>query len=243
MAEMVLETLRELQAADLDVRQLERKKTSHDRAAKVQAVQIAKHKEHTQALRDQRQTTRITADRKELDVKQKQAEIEKLRAQQMQIRDNRQFQALQNEIKFAELAISKIEDDILSDLGDLETIDTEIAEAEAALARQKQTLEELKKEIEARKCDLDAEIEACRKRRQQIASVLPPRVVQQFTRIADRLDGEALAPVIRDDDGGSFICGGCHMSVTQNTYVILAGHGSNLVACPNCTRILYLADA
>ena len=30
------------------------------------------------------------------------------------------------------------------------------------------------------------------------------------------------------------------MSLTQNTYVILAGHSDNLVACPNCTRILYL---
>jgi len=242
VAEMVLDRLRELQETDLELRELEQKKASHDRAARVQAAQIAKHQEQIEALHGKRRATRIATDEKELDIKQKHAEIEKLRAQQMQVKDNRQFQALQNEIKFAELAISKIEDDILSDLGDLEAVDAQIAEAEAALAREQEILEDLRKQIETRKSDVDTEIEACRSRRHQIASALPPKVVDQFTRIADRLDGEALAPVIREEDGGSFICGGCHMSVTQNTYVILAGHGDNLVTCPNCTRILYLAD-
>ena len=243
MAEMVLDRLRELQEADLELRELQQRKASHDRTARVQTIQIAKHQEQIESLHEKRRAARIVADEKELDVREKQAEIQKLRGQQMQIRDNRQFQALQNEIKFAELAISKIEDDILSDLGDMEAIDTEIAEAEAALEREQDSLGELKKKIEARKSDVDAEIEACRGRRREIASALPPNVVDQFTRIADRLDGEALAPVIREEDGGSFICGGCHMSLTQNTYVILAGHGDNLVTCPNCTRILYLADA
>ena len=237
---MVLDRLRELQEADLQLRGLQHKKASHDRAAKVQVAQIARHQEQIEDLRGERLTARVATNEKELNVKQKRADIEKLRAQQMQIKDNRQFQALQNEIKFAQLAISKIEDDILSDLGDLEAIDTQIAEAEAALAREQQGLEDLKKQIEARKSDVDTEIEAHRRRRREIASALPGKVVDQFTRIADRLDGEALAPVIRQEDGGSFICGGCHMGLTQNTYVILAGHSDNLVACPNCTRILYL---
>ena len=243
MAEMVLDRLRELQEADLELRELEHKKASHDRAAKVQAAQISKHQEAVHALRDQLKLARVAIDRRELDIKQKRAEIEKLRGQQMQVKDNRQFQVLQNEIKFAELAISKIEDDTLTDLGDLDAIETRIREAEAALVREEQTLGLLKKDIEARKSVVDVEIETCRARRQNIASGLPPKVVDQFTRIADRFDGEALARVVRDEGEGTFMCDGCNMSVTQNTYVILAGRGDNLVACPNCTRILYLEDA
>jgi len=240
---MVLDRLRELQEADLELRQLEHKKASHDRAARVQTAQIAKHHEAAQALRNQLKLARVAIDSKELDIKQKRAEIEKLRGQQMQVRDNRQFQVLQNEIKFAELAISKIEDDTLTDLGDLDAIETRIREAKAALVREEQALDLLKKDIEARKSVVDAEIEVCRTRRQNIASGLPPKVVDQFTRIADRLEGEAMARVVRDEAEGTFMCDGCNMSVTQNTYVILAGRGDNLVACPNCTRILYLEDA
>ena len=75
-----------------------------------------------------------------------------------------------------------------------------------------------------------------------IAQTLPGKVVDQFNRIADRLSGEALAAVIRDEDeeDGGYVCGGCHMSVTQNTYVLLASRTETLCACPNCTRILFL---
>lgn len=242
MAEMVLDRLRELQEADLQLRGLQQKKAAHDRAAKVRAAQIQKHKDSIESLRAKQKKARAGVDAKELEVRQKRAEIEKLRGQQMQVKDNRQFQALQNEIKFAELAISKAEDEILSDYGDIEAIVAEIRNAEEEVARQHQGLTELRKQIEGKKTEVDAEIEACRAKREEIAAALPPKVVDQFNRIADRLDGEALAAVIRDEEEGTFMCGGCNMSVTQNTYVVLAGHGDNLVTCPNCTRILYLED-
>ena len=242
MAATVLDKLRELQAADQELRRLEQKKTAHDRALKVRADQIVKHKADIETLRLKQRQVRMSADKKELEVRQKQADIEKLRGQQMQVKDNRQFAALQNEIKFAELAISKYEDEALADLDDIEAIETQIRKADEDLKRLHVELENVRKDVEARKGSVDAEIAASRGRREAIAQGLPPRVVDQFNRIADRLDGEALARVIRDEDeeDGGYVCGGCHMSVTQNTYVLLASHSENLCSCPNCTRILYL---
>jgi len=242
VADMVLEKLCELQEAELQLRRLENSKSSHDRAAKVRLEQIARQKEHIETLRGKQRQVRMAADKKELEVRQKRAEIEKLRQQQTLVRDNRQFAALQNEIKFAELAISKYEDEILADFADTEAVEAEIKKAQAELKRQEDELAVVRKEIEARKDDLDREIEEDRRKRDEIAKTLPPKVVDLFNRIADRLDGEALAQVIRDEDDedGAYVCGGCHMSVTQNTYVMLAGRNENLFTCPNCTRILFL---
>ncbi len=243
MAQTVLDTLRELQEADRRLRTLQQQKASHDRAAKVRAAQIQQHQQTIQALRQKEQEARRAADEKELEVRSKRETIQRLQQQQMQVKDNRQYQALQNEIKFAELAISKIEDDILSDYGEIEEVQAQIRQAEDELAGQEQRLETLRRDIEGRKAEVDQEIDACRRHREAIASRLPPRVVDQFQRIADRLDGEALAPVLREEGGGDFVCGGCHMTVTQNTYVLLAGGAGNaddLVTCPNCSRILYL---
>ncbi len=89
------------------------------------AEQIARQKQEIEALRQKHKQARMAADKKELEVRQKRAEIEKLRDQQMQVKDNRQFSALQNEIKFAELAIGKFEDEILADMGDLEAVDAD----------------------------------------------------------------------------------------------------------------------
>jgi uncharacterized protein len=242
VAESVLDKLRELQQADLELRRLEQKKVAHDRAAKVRSEQVDREKEQIEAHRQKQRQVRMAADRKELDVRQKRAEIEKLRGQQMQVKDNRQFAALQNEIKFAELAISKFEDEILADMADIEGIETEIKRVEEEVRRQEKELDGVRKEIEAKKSAVDAEIALKRQRRDAVATKLPAKVVGQFTRIADRLSGEALAAVIRDEDDedAGYVCGGCHMSVTQNTYVMLASRNENLCTCPNCTRILYL---
>jgi uncharacterized protein len=243
---MVLDRLRELQLADLDLRRLEQKKASHDRAAKVRADQIRKHQEVIDALKAKHKQARMGIDKKELDVRQKRADIERLKGQQTQVKDNRQFSVLQNEIKFAELAITKFEDEILGDMTDLEGVNSEVRKAEEEFAKMNRELEGLKREIETRKGEVDAEIVARRAKRDEVAKTLPLKAVDQFNRIAERLDGEALAPVLRDEedeDGGMYICGGCHMSVTANTYVRLAGRGDDIVTCPNCTRILYLAES
>jgi uncharacterized protein len=242
VAELVLDKLRELQQADLELRRLEQKKSAHDRAAKARTEQIARQKQDIEALRQRHKQARMAADKKELEVRQKRADIEKLRGQQMQVKDNRQFSALQNEIKFAELAIRKYEDEILADMGDLEAVDADSRKAEEDLKRLEAELAAVRKEIEAKKDATDAEIAECRKRRDAIAKTMPTKIVDQFNRIADRLDGEAMAAVVHDEDedDGGFVCGGCHMGVTQNTYVLLAGRSDTLCTCPNCTRILFL---
>lgn len=244
MAVLVLDRLRELQQADLGLRRLEGMKAEQDRRARLRADQIARQEEAIEALRGKHRNARKATDQKELDVRQKRAEIDRLKTQQMQVKDNRQYAILQNEIKFAELAIAKLEDEILTDMEDVESAEAEMGEAKTALARSRHELEELRKEIAAKKDGLDAEVARCRAERDQIARSLPPVVVDQFARIADKLDGEALAPVLRDEeDDTGFICGGCNMSLTENTYVRLAGRSEDLVACPNCTRILYLEDS
>jgi len=243
VAQTVLDTLRELQEAEQRLRALEHRKASHDRAAKVQAEQIRKHRQAIQDCRKREQDARRAADAKELEVRSKREEIERLRQQQMQVKDNRQYQALANEIKFAELAISKIEDDLLNDYAEIEAIQKETRQAEQTLAEEEHRLEALRRQIETKKADLDRDIDACRAQHEQIAARLPANVLEQFRRVADRFEGEALAPVLREEAGGDFVCGGCHMTVTQNTYVRLAGGNSStddLVTCPNCQRILYL---
>jgi uncharacterized protein len=245
VAELVLDKLRVLQQADMELRLLEQKKSAHDRAAKVRSDQIVRQKQDIEALRTRHKQTRMAADKKELEVRQKRADIEKLRGQQMQVKDNRQFSVLQNEIKFAELAIRKYEDEILTDMGDIEAIDAETRKADEELKRLEAELAVTRKEIEAKKGETDAEIAECRTKRDAIAKTLPTKIVDQFNRIADRLDGEAMAAVVRDeeDDDGVFVCSGCHMGVTQNTYVLLAGRADTLCTCPNCTRILFLDKA
>ena len=89
MADSVLEKLRLLQDADLEVRRMEQSKAAHDRALRVRSEQIAKHKQTIEALKVRQRQARMAVDKKELEVRQKRGEIEKLRQQQTLVRDNR----------------------------------------------------------------------------------------------------------------------------------------------------------
>jgi len=240
----VLDNLRELQEADQRLRALEQQKATHDRSVKVRAAQIEQHKQAIEQLHQDELRVRQAADQKELEIRSKRDEIQRLQQQQMQVKDNRQYQALQNEIKFAELAITKIEDDMLGDYGEIEEAQSRVQAAKDELAKHERDLDVLRQRIQEKKAEVDQNIEEARQQREAIAANLPPKAVAQFQRIAERLDGEALAPVLREEGGGDFVCGGCHMTVTQNTYVLLAGGGNpdDLITCPNCSRILYLED-
>ncbi len=241
MAKLVIDRLRALQEADQNLRRLEAEKAAHDRSIRIRGRQIGRLREELKGLEAERKQARVHLDQKELEIREKKGQIEKLRQQQMQVKDNRQYQALQNEIKFAELSISKIEDEMLSDYEDLERIEGRIAETKEELFREEEALEAFRREMEAQKDEVDARIEQCRADRREIADALPPDAVAQFNRTADRWEGEALAKVVRDEDGG-FSCAGCNMSVTQNTYVLLMGRTEDLLTCPNCSRILYVDE-
>ena len=242
MAELVLDTLRELQEADQELRRLEGQKAAQDRILRARAAQIEKRGGEVDALRKKHLQARKQANQKELEVREKRAQIERLKVQQLQIRDNRQYAALQNEIKFAELSISKLEDEILSDYEDIEAVEAQIREVEAEAAKQHKELDALRAEVERQKDQLDGQIQACRAHRKDIEDRLPSDVASRFNQIADRWDGAALVPVVRDEEEGTYSCTGCNMSVTQNVYVLLRGRSSKLLTCPNCSRILYVED-
>jgi uncharacterized protein len=70
-------------------------------------------------------------------------------------------------------------------------------------------------------------------RKRRMGAGVPPDVLGQYERLLEARDGVALAML----DGRT--CQGCYIAVPTNIYVRLS-RGQEVVACPNCQRILYL---
>ena len=62
-----------------------------------------------------------------------------------------------------------------------------------------------------------------------------PGVLAEYEKLLDAREGQAMAEL----EGR--ICLGCYVTVPSNVYVRLA-RAVDLVICPSCGRILYLAD-
>lgn len=72
-------------------------------------------------------------------------------------------------------------------------------------------------------------------RKRRMGAGVPPDVLVQYEKLLEARDGVALALL----DGRT--CQGCFIAVPTNIYVRLS-RGREVVACPNCQRILYLPD-
>jgi hypothetical protein len=237
---LVVNQLRELQKVERALRQCLNNKEEHNRAVRMREIQIEKQEAELEELQATRKRNQIASDEKDLELKTKQAEIDRLQSQLVSIRTNREFAAMQNEIKFAQIAISRIEDEILSDLAEIEECETRIEDVRGRIGNERQALQGTIETASRAKEQLDAEAKDLEAQLAEVEKTLPSEAVQLFKRIAGRYDGEAMATVIKS--GSEVICRGCSMRVPRNIYLLLHGESDRLITCQSCSRILNLED-
>ena len=75
----------------------------------------------------------------------------------------------------------------------------------------------------------------------EVSASLPPQVVQQFERVGQNYDGQAMASVISMGRRQvTYSCSGCHMGITMDTVDVLMSK-DDIRQCPNCRRLLYIS--
>lgn len=214
-------------------------------AIRAKERQVAEFKTRRQELTRQRMSAQSATDNLELEIKSLQEKIAKFRGQLNEASTNKEYQALQNEIKFTALEKGRLEDQELAEMDKVEKRAVEIEEAEKAIVQAEKELADLTSVSAGEMEILEAEIRTAQRDRTNMARELPAEVLEQFERVAAKHEADAMCPLLIDGQGTNhtnFSCGGCFMQLTENNYVRLLGNTDDLLACPTCTRILYLEE-
>jgi len=241
----LLARLLELHKQNVQLHRLKDKAHGAKVAIRVKDKQVTKLKTQLDEQANQRKVGQSTADRLELEIKSLQEKITKFRGQLNEAKTNKEYQALQNEIKFTAIDKERLEDRELAEMDKLEKGVAEIEEARQAISQGEKELADLQSDCAAELESLEAEIRQAERGRADIARELPSEVLQQFERVAAKHEDDAMCPLLVHGEGTnhtSFSCGGCFMQLTENVYVRFRGNTDDLIACPTCTRILYLED-
>lgn len=162
-----------------------------------------------------------------------------------QVRNQREYSALLQEIDSAKAQIREFQGQALAALDSQESEQARMIEAEAAFhevdSRYQVELakwEEQKPEVSRRAASLAESVAALRER-------LPRDLVTQFDLICRRY-GQALAVARRVDRTGRgpemWHCGACNYRVRPQAIVEIRNQGA-VSTCDSCKRILYLAEA
>jgi predicted nucleic acid-binding Zn-ribbon protein len=165
-------------------------------------------------------------------IKSCQSMIKKYEEQQMNVRNNREFESLAKEIEFQNLEIQLAEKIIKESKYKIENLENDIVDAT-------ERLKDRKEDLEAKKSELDEIVKETEKDEQDLIDkskenekYIEERLLTAYKRIrANARNGLAVVQVERD------ACGGCFNKIPPQHQLDIKMH-KKIIVCEYCGRIL-----
>jgi predicted nucleic acid-binding Zn-ribbon protein len=238
----VLNGLLKLQSVENHLRAENAKLTRCRRNVVIQENLIRSLQNALEAKKEEVQLSQLQFNRLELELKDKDGTISKLRASLNSAKTNKEYAALLTQLNTTKADNSKIEAQSLELLKDIEADETECKDIQKQINEQKEKLEQTRKESETLATKYQAEIDKIQTEWNQVAQTIPKKALEIFKRVAETYDGHAVA-LIEEQQGkrGAYSCGGCFMGITAESVNLLMTK-DDIIRCPICTRILVLGN-
>ena len=168
----------------------------------------------------------------EKDLAMVQSRLSKYKDQLMEVKTNREYQAMLKEIEVAQSEVRRMEDLILEHMLAGDERAAQVKEAETRLVHDKKAIADERARLEAEITTLAAELEAAVAQRAELAAQLPRELIDIYETIAKGRRGQALS----EARGG--LCTACHVRLRPQMFNELR-RNDTLFQCESCQRILY----
>lgn len=225
--------LLELQEVDYVLLELEHSKSYLPEMIAVKEREISALEADTKAKTESMTAKQLEIKRLELDASKAQADLAHLQKKMLEIKTNKEYDALVREIDVRRAAVSQAEEKSLALMDEVETLKKEIEALKEKLETVKKhsadELENLKKEMET----IGAKVRAQMEERKQKASRLDRQTLSIYERVRKGRGGQ---PVVRVSEGRQ-ACSGCYKTLPPQRIQELKRQ-DQIITCQNCGRIL-----
>lgn len=144
--------------------------------------------------------------------------------------------AYQHERQALRREIGEAEEEGLQLVEQADELQKQIDQLGTEIGTEEESFAELASNVEREVSDAQKRLEVLqRERAKRLGTSIDPELLSLYERLLQAREGVALAEL----EGR--ICQGCFIEVPPNTFVKLA-RGRELIQCPSCDRILYLAN-
>lgn len=172
---------------------------------------------------------------KETALKQGVEQAKKAKGRLLEVKTNKEYEALLKEIDALHEKNGTIEDEIIRMLEEIDRADEILKEKEQETAKHRSTYETEIRQMEDELNSIDSELEKVLKKQDNVRGRTNENVLKKFDMIKNRKGGRAIVPVWKA------VCSGCHMNIPPQMYNELQ-RNDNLMLCPHCERIIYWED-
>ncbi len=225
-----------LQEIDLRIRQLQQEITDIPARKKREEDRLATHKQAVELADKNLKLKMAEIKKQELDVDACNQNIAKLRTQQMSLKTNKEFKAIEDEVTAIRRKISGLEEQELVIMEDVENKRKSLQTAQAELQKEADLVKNDMQVYEDRLTAVQKQIADEVAIRELAAKSVEAGWLSVYNRIFKAKD-KALVPVEPMEEGRSG-CGGCHFQLSPATVHDAKRH-INMVSCDYCGRLLY----
>jgi len=237
----MLTALLQLQAIERQLTHVRGRLKTRRGAVVAQEKRIEQLNADHKGMLDKALAHRKDADRRELDLKEREAQAQKLRTSLNTTKTNKEYAAILTQINTIKADNAKIEEDVLKMMAEVDTVKAQAAKIQETIAAEQQRLTALQAASQAEIDKLNAMLADLTAKRVAAAAGVPREPLAMFDRIAEKNDGDAMAAVEVQGKRPpfEFTCGGCYMSLNAEHANALRTR-DELRTCNNCGRILYM---
>ncbi len=195
-------------------------------------------KEHTRAQEELEQRRKdystLEANRKKIDdkIQSNQAKIQSNQEKLFSgtIGNSKELLNYQEEIKSLEIQNSKMEDEEIEIMMQIEEMEEDVSGAKQHFEQKEQELNTIKDDISKKAKKVEAMLESLKKKRKDLISTIPPEHLERYNKVKQRKGGIAVT-VLKDN-----FCSGCNMEIPVADAEKIKDPGQ-LYKCPLCGRL------
>ncbi len=237
----MLEALLRVQSIERDLAHVRGRLRARRRAVTAQEKRIEQLQTDWDAIHQQMVDRRKKSDSLDLDLTEREEQVNKLRGQLNTAKTNKEYASILTQINTIKADNARIEEEALKVMQDVDSLKEEADKVQAQIDRETKRLEDIRSESAAEIERLEGMLADLQSRRDEAAEAVPPDALAVFNRIAESNDGDAMAVVEQHGRKPpySYICGGCYMSLSAEHANALQTR-DEIRTCDNCGRILYL---
>lgn len=229
-----IKSLVELQSVDSDAYLLKKELAAQPAVQKKLEAEFEAKKVHLKKAEEDLRHAQSKQKDKENDLASKEEKIKKLQVQLYSLKSNKEYQAMELEIKGLKADNSVLEEEIIRQIDAVDEVKKKVAQEKEQVAGEEKKFKDELEVLKKRAAELTAQVAALDEKRKSFIANVDPKVLPQYERILQKREGLAIAPVKKSS------CGGCNMELPPQMINEIRMQ-DKLIFCESCSRILYWA--
>ncbi len=233
-----LKKLLDLQNLDKEIIEIQREKNNVIKKLRDEQICYQQAADDQFSKKENKNQMEIDKKKLELDVEDAELKIKHLEGNQKLVKKNDAYQALSKEIKAAQEAKVKAEEDLANHIQQTEENSVDLEKGKTQVDEIKKDLLKKADEVKVQLLEIQGKSKRYKLIRKDVVKEINDKYISAYNNLYEKR-----APKIIVQANNS-MCGGCHISLPAQIIadIMSLNDGDALVTCKNCGRILYIEN-